>query len=59
METLKKISTPGLRQYVPVKKVKSVMGGVGISILSTSKGLLTDKGAREEGVGGEVICQIW
>jgi small subunit ribosomal protein S8 len=59
METLKRISTPGLRQYIPASKVKSVMGGVGISILSTSKGLLTDKEAKEQGVGGEVICQIW
>ena len=59
IEGLKKMSTPGRRQYVPAKDVKSVMGGVGISILSTSKGLLTDKEAREQGVGGEVICQIW
>lgn len=59
MEHLKKVSTPGLRRYMPAKKVKSVMGGVGISILSTSKGLLTDKQARDEGVGGEIICQVW
>ena len=59
METLKRISTPGLRQYVPAKKVRSVRGGVGISIISTSKGLITDKKAKEEGIGGEIICQIW
>ena len=59
MENLKRISKPGLRQYVPAKKVKSVMGGVGIAILSTSKGLLTDREAREQGVGGELICQVW
>ncbi len=59
MEQLKKISTPGRRDYVGAKNVKSVMGGVGFSILSTSKGLLTDKEAKEAGVGGEVICQIW
>jgi small subunit ribosomal protein S8 len=59
MEQLKKISTPGRRDYVGAKNVKSVMGGVGFAILSTSKGLLTDKEAKEAGVGGEVICQIW
>ena len=59
MESLKRISTSGRREYVPSKKVKSVMGGVGIAILSTSKGLMTDKEAREQGVGGEVLCQIW
>ncbi|MFH1846420.1 MAG: 30S ribosomal protein S8 [Candidatus Omnitrophota bacterium] len=59
MTALKRISTPGLRAYVPVEKVRSVRGGVGISIFSTSKGLLTDKEAKEQGVGGELICQIW
>ena len=59
METLKRISTPGLRQYVPAKRVRNVRGGVGVSIISTSKGLMTDKKAKEEGIGGEVICQIW
>jgi small subunit ribosomal protein S8 len=59
MEGLKRISKPGRRAYAPTKQVKDVMGGVGLSILSTSKGLLTDKEAREAGVGGEVICQIW
>ena len=59
MEQLKKISTPGRRDYVSAKNVKEVMGGVGIAILSTSKGLLTDKEAKEAGVGGEVICQVW
>ena len=59
MEVLKKVSTPGLRRYVAAKKVKDIMGGVGISILSTSKGLLTGKEAKEQGVGGEVVCNIW
>ncbi|MGB2601901.1 MAG: 30S ribosomal protein S8 [Candidatus Omnitrophota bacterium] len=59
MENLKKISKSGRREYVPAKDVKSVMGGVGMAILSTSKGLLTDKEAKEQGVGGELICQIW
>ena len=59
MEALKRISKPGRREYVPADKVASVMGGVGITILSTSKGLLTDAKAREEGIGGEAICTIW
>ncbi|MEA3489926.1 MAG: 30S ribosomal protein S8 [Candidatus Omnitrophota bacterium] len=59
MENLKKISKPGRRQYVPAKKIRSVMGGVGIAVLSTSKGLLTDREAREQGLGGELLCQIW
>jgi len=59
IENLKRISTPGLRKHVQAKDVKEVMGGVGISIISTSKGLLTDREAREQGVGGEVICQVW
>jgi len=58
MGGLKRVSKPGLREYVPAKKVRSVQGGVGVAILSTSKGLLTDKEAREQGVGGELICQI-
>lgn len=59
MENLRKISKCGRREYIPAKKVRSVMGGVGLAIISTSKGLLTDKEAREQGVGGEVICHIW
>ena len=59
MIQLKRISKPGLREYVPSKKVKSIMGGVGLEILSTNKGLLTDKEAKEQGIGGEVLCQIW
>jgi len=59
MENLKKISTPGRRTYVQAKDVKKVMGGVGVAILSTSKGLLTDKEAKEQGVGGEILCQVW
>jgi len=59
LEGLKRISKPGLRRYVSAKNVKSVMGGVGVAIISTSKGLLTDSEAREQEIGGEVICQIW
>lgn len=56
---LRKISTPGLRQYTGKDNVPRVLNGLGIAILSTSKGLLTDKQARRDGVGGEVVCYIW
>jgi len=56
---LKKISTPGLRKYVEKDNIPRVLNGLGIAIVSTSKGLLTDKQARELSVGGEVICHIW
>lgn len=56
---LKRISKPGLRVYVRKDQVPKVLGGLGIAILSTSKGVITDKKAREEGVGGEVLCYIW
>lgn len=56
---IKKISKPGRRVYVGAKDVPSVLGGLGIAILSTSHGMMTDKQAREEGVGGEVICYVW
>ncbi len=59
MEGLKRVSKSGRRQYAPAKEVKSVMGGVGLAILSTNKGLLTDKEAKDKGIGGEVICHIW
>ena len=56
---LKRISKPGLRVYAKKDQVPKVLGGLGIAILSTSKGVITDKKAREEGVGGEVLCFIW
>lgn len=56
---IKRISKPGLRVYVPVEHVPTVQSGFGVAILSTSKGLLTDKEARKENVGGEVIAYIW
>lgn len=56
---LKRISKPGLRVYVKCEDVPKVLGGLGIAIISTSKGILTDKEARKQGVGGEVICYIW
>jgi small subunit ribosomal protein S8 len=56
---LKRISKPGLRVYVQKDEVPKVLGGLGIAIISTSKGLMTDKQARQDGLGGEVICYIW
>ncbi len=56
---LKRISKPGRRVYVNEKKIPKIMGGFGISILSTSKGIFTDEVCRHERVGGEVLCSIW
>lgn len=56
---LKRVSSPGLRIYAPVEKLPRVLNGYGIAIISTSKGLLTDKQAKKESVGGEVVCYIW
>lgn len=56
---IKRISKPGLRVYVKSDEVPRVLGGLGIAILSTSKGLLTDKVARNQNLGGEVICYVW
>ncbi|MBS1551263.1 MAG: 30S ribosomal protein S8 [Bacteroidetes bacterium] len=56
---LKRISKPGIRRYVSNEDIPRVRNGLGISIVSTSKGLLTDKEARKLKVGGEVVCEIW
>ena len=56
---LKRISKPGLRVYAKVDEVPRVLNGLGIAIISTSKGIMTDKKAREEQVGGEVLAYIW
>lgn len=56
---IKRISKPGLRVYVKSDEIPKVLGGLGIAILSTSKGIMTDKDARKEGTGGEVICYVW
>ena len=56
---LERVSKPGCRVYTKSKEVKPVLNGLGISILSTSKGLMTDKQAKKENVGGEVLCNIW
>jgi small subunit ribosomal protein S8 len=56
---LKRISRPGLRVYARKDDVPKVLGGLGIAIISTSRGIMTDKRARQEGLGGEVICYVW
>nr|YP_009392735.1 ribosomal protein S8 [Bostrychia tenella]ARW61297.1 ribosomal protein S8 [Bostrychia tenella] len=56
---LKRISKPGLRVYANHKELPRVFGGIGIAIISTSKGIMTDKSARQLGIGGEVLCYIW
>ncbi|RJQ31375.1 MAG: 30S ribosomal protein S8 [Peptococcaceae bacterium] len=56
---LKRISKPGLRVYARKEEVPRVLGGLGIAIISTSRGIMTDKQARKERLGGEVICYVW
>lgn len=56
---LERISKPGLRSYSKAKTLPKVLGGMGIAIVSTSKGLLTDRKARKENIGGEVLCYIY
>jgi len=59
IKELSRISRPGLRKYTPTKGIRRVKNGLGISILSTSKGVMTDKEAKAQNVGGEVLCQIF
>ena len=56
---ISKISKPGLKVYSKAEDVPRVLGGLGIAIISTSKGVISDKEARRQGVGGEVICYVW
>ena len=56
---LKRISKPSRRVYVRCKEIKPIYNGMGITILSTSKGIMTDKKARQEKVGGEILCHVW
>ena len=56
---LQRVSRPGRRVYCKAADIKPVLNGLGVGIVSTSKGLLTDKAARQQGVGGEVLCEIW
>ena len=59
IKKIERVSTPGLRQYADVENMPRVLNGLGIAILSTSKGVITDKEAKELGVGGEVICYVY
>lgn len=59
LKGIQRVSKPGRRIYAGAGEIKKVLGGLGISILTTSKGVLTDKEARKENVGGEVICNVW
>ena len=56
---LKRISKPGLRVYAACEDLPKVLGGLGIASISTSKGIMTDKAARKENLGGEVLCYVW
>lgn len=56
---IERVSTPGLRQYTDVDNMPRVLNGLGIAVLSTSKGIITDKEAKELGIGGEVICYVY
>lgn len=59
IQGLQRESRPGLRRYIGKDKLPRVLNGLGVAILSTSKGILTDRDARREGVGGELICKVW
>ena len=58
IESLKRISKPSLRSYKSAHELPKVMGGLGIAIISTAKGVMTDKSAREHGIGGEILCYV-
>ncbi|ERT06442.1 ribosomal S8 family protein [Lyngbya aestuarii BL J] len=59
IKKLKRVSRPGLRVYSNRKELPRVLGGIGIAIISTSRGVMTDREARSQGIGGEVLCYIW
>ncbi|NMA60923.1 MAG: 30S ribosomal protein S8 [Firmicutes bacterium] len=59
IQGIKRISKPGLRVYANKEEVPRVLGGLGVAILSTSHGIMSDRTARQEGIGGEVICYVW
>ena len=56
---MRRVSRPGQRHYVPAKDIPKVRNGLGIAIISTSQGVMTDREARTKGVGGEVLCEVW
>jgi small subunit ribosomal protein S8 len=59
LTNLKRVSRPGCRRYVGKNEIKPVVGGMGVSILSTPRGIMTGQTARKEGVGGELLCEVW
>lgn len=59
IETINRVSRPGLRIYKGAQELPKVNGGLGVAIISTSKGLMTDRAARAQGVGGEIICNVY
>jgi small subunit ribosomal protein S8 len=59
IEGLRRVSTPGLRRYVGATEIPRVRGGLGVAVLSTSEGLVTDVQARKKKIGGELICYVW
>ena len=59
IQSVVRVSKPGLRQYVGYGKIPRVLGGLGVAIVSTSKGIMTDRQARTQKVGGELICKVW
>ncbi len=59
IEGLRRVSTPGLRRYVGATEIPRVRGGLGVAVVSTSEGLLTDTQARKKNLGGELLCYIW
>ena len=59
IERIQRVSRPGLRVYRSKDELPSVVGGLGVAIVSTSKGLMSDRDARAQGIGGEVICEVW
>jgi small subunit ribosomal protein S8 len=56
---LRRVSRPGSRRYIGKSEIRAVVGGMGISIVSTPRGLMTGQAARKEGVGGELLCEVW
>ena len=59
LRAVKRVSKPGLRVYIKADQVPRVLGGLGVAVLSTSQGLMTDREARKRRVGGEVLCYVW
>jgi small subunit ribosomal protein S8 len=59
INTLHRVSKPGLRVYSPSKEIPRVLGGIGIAVVSTSSGVMTDREARRQKIGGEILCYVW